>query len=107
GLRRSQRKHGERRHKSIRQGNVDTCATRVWDVGEAAADDVKERIGREMLPYVRRHDGHGQPRHENSTIEFITIKPSAATRSRAPGNYAGHSTVPSPDPGRPPSTRAS
>jgi hypothetical protein len=52
-------KHRECRHKGIRQGKVDIRRARVRDIGEAAADHVKERIGREMLPYVRRHDGHG------------------------------------------------
>ena len=56
---RLERKHRERRHEGIRQGNVDIRTARVRDIGEAAADHVKERIGREMLPYVRRHDGHG------------------------------------------------
>jgi hypothetical protein len=31
--------------------------------------------------------------------EFIPITPSAATGSGAPGNYAGHNRVPSPDRG--------
>ena len=33
------------------------------------------------------------------SIEFIPIKSLAATGSNAPGNYAGHSRVPSPDHG--------
>jgi hypothetical protein len=32
---------------------------------------VKERIGREMLPYLRRHDGHEKPCHENSKIVSV------------------------------------
>src|SRR5262249_40134646 len=35
------------------------------------------------------------------TVEFIPIKPSVATGSGEPGNYAGHSRVPSPDHGYP------
>jgi hypothetical protein len=38
------------------------------------------------------------------TLEFIPIKPSAATGSDEPGNYAAHSRFPSPDRGYPPST---
>src|SRR6266446_9469101 len=34
-------------------------------------------------------------------IEFIPIKPSVATGSGAPGSYAGHNRVPSPDRGYP------
>src|SRR6266849_9825284 len=41
------------------------------------------------------------------TFEFIPIKPSAATGSDVPGNYAGHSRVPSRDNGRPSSTAGS
>ena len=37
----------------------------------------------------------------NSSIEFIPIKPSVARASGAPGSYAGHSRVPSPDRGHP------
>ena len=65
---RLERKHGERRHEGICQGNVDIRTARVRDIGEAAADHVKEGIGREMLTDVRRHDGHRKPRHENSQI---------------------------------------
>ena len=38
------------------------------------------------------------------TLEFITIKSSVATGSGVPGSCAGHSSVPSPDPGHPAST---
>jgi hypothetical protein len=38
---------------------------------------------------------------EGRTIEFISIKSLDATGSSAPGNYAGHSRVPSPDHGYP------
>jgi hypothetical protein len=62
------RTHGERRHESIRQGNVDTRTARGREVSEAAADSVKACIGRERLPSVRRHDGHGKPRHAHSII---------------------------------------
>src|SRR6267378_8469185 len=37
----------------------------VWDVVKAAVHQPKERIGGQMLPYLRRNDGHGKPRHEN------------------------------------------
>jgi hypothetical protein len=40
-------------------------------------------------------------------LEFIPIKPSVARVADAPGSCAGHSTVPSPDRGRPPSTGGS
>ena len=40
-------------------------------------------------------------------VEFIPIKSLAAKGSGAPGNCAGHSRVPSPDRGRPPSTGGS
>jgi hypothetical protein len=46
-------------------------SARVWDIGEATADHVKERIGREMLTYGRRHDRHRKPRHENSKIVLV------------------------------------
>ena len=35
---RLERKHGERRHEGIRQGNVDIRIARVRDIGEAVAD---------------------------------------------------------------------
>ncbi len=40
-------------------------------------------------------------------FEFIPIKSSVAMGSGAPGSYAGHSRVPSPDHERPPSTDGS
>ena len=47
----------------------------------------------------------GKPRTARQfTVEFIPLKPSAATGSDEPGNDAGHSRVPSPARGRPPST---
>src|SRR5215510_9538842 len=41
------------------------------------------------------------------TLEFIPIKPLAATDASARGSCAGHNRVPSPDRGRPPSTAGS
>ena len=38
------------------------------------------------------------------SLEFIPIKPLAATGSSGPGSYAGHSRFPSRHPGRPAST---
>ena len=40
----------------------------IGQAGKAASDQMKERIGGEMLTDVRRHDGHGKPHHENSKI---------------------------------------
>lgn len=65
---RFERKHGKGRHERIGQGNVDTRTARGGDIGKAATDYVQECISREMLPYAWRHDGHGTPRHEHSTI---------------------------------------
>src|SRR5262249_14603646 len=41
------------------------------------------------------HRGSNTPIEVRGAIEFILIKPLAATGSDAPGSYAGHSTVPS------------
>jgi hypothetical protein len=49
------------------------------------------------------HEGH-EVDTQGDSFEFITIKPLAATESSAPGSCVGHSRVPSPDRGRPPST---
>ena len=50
----------------------------------------------------------GKPRTARRfTVEFIPIKPLAATDSSAPGSCAGHNRVPSPDRGHPPSTAGS
>ena len=43
----------------------------LLDIGEAAADHVKERIGREMLTYGRRHNSQRKPRHEHSQIVLV------------------------------------
>jgi hypothetical protein len=40
---------------------------RIRDGGEAAADQVKERIGREMLACFWSNNGHEKPHHENVT----------------------------------------
>ena len=45
--------------------------------------------------------------HVIQSLEFIPIKPSAATESAVPGSCAGHSRVPSPDRGYHPSTSGS
>src|SRR5713101_4307319 len=37
----------------------------IWDVVKAAVNQPKERIGGQMLTYLRRNDGHGKPHHEN------------------------------------------
>ena len=37
-------------------------------MGEAAADQVKERIGGEIFTNVWRDDGHEKPRHKNNKI---------------------------------------
>src|SRR3954467_12418308 len=42
-----------------------------------------------------------------NTVEFIPLKPLAATGSGGPGSYAGHSRFPSRHPGRPASTGGS
>jgi len=47
------------------------------------------------------------PREPGDIVEFIPIKSSAATGSDGLGSYAGHSTVPSRDRGRRPSTAGS
>src|SRR5262249_20983294 len=49
----------------------------------------------------------GRPPTRLQVLEFIPIKSLAATGSDAPGSCAGHSTVPSRDRGRPPSTGGS
>ena len=64
---RFERTHGERRHEGIRSGNVSILTARLRDVGEAASDQVKERIGREMLAFFGSNNGHGTPPHENIT----------------------------------------
>ena len=40
---------------------------RIRDGGEAASDQVKERIGREILAYFGRNNGHGTPHREHIT----------------------------------------
>jgi hypothetical protein len=57
----------------------------------------------------RLHSEPGAPffptdEHEAASLEFIPIKPLAATGSGAHGSYAGHNRFPSPDRGHPPST---
>jgi len=47
-------KQGERRHESIREGNVSIITASIRDGGEAAADQGKKRIGREMLARLGR-----------------------------------------------------
>jgi hypothetical protein len=47
------------------------------------------------------------PVSHRQKLEFIPIKPLAAKGSSAPGSCAGHSSVPSPDHGRPASTGVS
>jgi hypothetical protein len=37
----------------------------VSQAGKTGVHHTKERIGGEMLTYVRRNDGHGIPCHEN------------------------------------------
>src|SRR6266849_1845829 len=37
----------------------------IWDVVKAAVNQPKERIGGQMLTYLRRNDGHGKPHHAN------------------------------------------
>src|SRR5262245_23311655 len=57
-----------------------------------------------LTPHICKAN-HGEPCYE--PMAFITIKPSVATESGAPGHYAGHRTVPAPDCGCPPSTGGS
>src|SRR6266851_7874244 len=64
---RFERKHGERRHEGIREGNVSMLTARIRNVGEAASDHVKERIGREMLTFLGSNNRHGTPHLENIT----------------------------------------
>src|SRR2546425_11247701 len=75
--------------------------------------DMRERrnANRNRLKNGLKKDGKPGPQefvtqgsYAMRTIEFIPIKPSAATGSDGPGSYAGHSRVPSRDRGRRPST---
>ncbi len=58
--------HGERRHEGIRSGNGSLRTARLRDGREAASDQAKERVGREMHAFVGSNHGHGAP-HENIT----------------------------------------
>jgi hypothetical protein len=57
----------------------------------AALDTTLGDLGAQFLAAVKPQEPE---------IEFIPIKPLAATGSSAPGSWAGHSRVPSPDRGR-------
>jgi hypothetical protein len=54
-------KHGERRHEGIRSGNVDILTARLRDIGEAASNHVKKRIGREMRACFGSNHGQRKP----------------------------------------------
>ena len=51
---------------SVKEMSTSVTA-RIRNGGEAAADQVEERIGREMLAFFGSHNGHGKPHHENIT----------------------------------------
>jgi hypothetical protein len=53
------------------------------------------------------HTAQTAERGKCDLIEFIPIKPSAATGSDGPGSYAAHNRVPSRERGRRPSTAGS
>jgi hypothetical protein len=60
-------KHGKGRHERICERNIRIDRAMIWDVVKAAVNQPKERIGGQMLPDLRRNDGHGKPHHENIT----------------------------------------
>jgi hypothetical protein len=60
-------KQGARRHEGIRSGNVDILTARIRDMGEAASDQMKERIGREMRACFGNNHGHRTPQQAHST----------------------------------------
>src|SRR4030095_9072501 len=63
--RRFEGQQGKRRHERIASGNLHLERALFWNRGKAVANQAKERIGGQMLTYLRRQDGHGIPRHEN------------------------------------------
>ena len=62
---RFQGKHGKGRHEHIGEGNLGIVKTVIWQGGQTAAHQAKERIGGQILTYLWRNDRHGKPRHEN------------------------------------------
>jgi hypothetical protein len=63
--RRFEGKHGKGRHECIAYGHLGLVQTVIRQAGKTGVHQAKERIGGEMLTYVRRNDGHGIPCHEN------------------------------------------
>src|SRR6266851_2851555 len=63
------------------------------------------QVDEQMRAMPKHPDAHLWPSEVVTLglLEFISIKPLAATESGAPGSYAGHSRFPSRHRGRPPS----
>ena len=79
--------HGKGRHERIRSGNLGLANTVIWQAGKAAVHQAKERIGGQMLTYLRRDDGHGKPRHETlKSFKSGSIFASLFTK----GQFSGH-----------------
>jgi transposase-like protein len=96
----------------LREGIVKKKPT-VTLSNEVECDEAYVIAGHKGQPAVVKNKGRQGRRRRlqgkcgRGTFEFIPIKPLAATDSSAPGSCAGHSRVPSPDRGRPPSTGGS
>ena len=56
-------KHGPGRHERIGAGHLGIANTGIWEAGNIAVPQAKERIGGQLLPSLWRHHGQNTPRH--------------------------------------------